>query len=42
MEPQGGGELLEFTKDEITYEDHDFPNLVVRRLMFTSKASKSD
>ncbi|RVW33880.1 hypothetical protein CK203_082948 [Vitis vinifera] len=28
MEPQGDGRLLEFTKEEVTYEDHDRPNLV--------------
>ena len=42
MEPQGDEELLELTEDEVTYEDHDFPNSVVRRSMLTLKASKSD
>ena len=42
MEPQGDGRLLEFTKEEVTYEDHDRPNLVVRRSMLTPKTSKSD
>ncbi|RVW58988.1 Transposon Ty3-I Gag-Pol polyprotein [Vitis vinifera] len=28
MESQGGEGLLEFTEDEVTYEDHDLPNLV--------------
>ena len=42
MEPQGDEELLELTEDEVTYEDHDFPNSVVRRSMLTLKVSKSD
>ena len=42
MESQGGGGLLEFTEDEVTFEDHDLPNLVVRHSMLTLKASKSD
>ena len=42
MEPQGDGGLLEFTKDEVTYEDHGLPNLVVRHSMLTPQASKSD
>ena len=42
MEPQGNEGLLEFTEDEVTYEDHDLPNLMVRHSMLTPKASKSD
>ena len=42
MESQGGEGLLEFTEDEVTFEDHDLPNLVVRHSMLTLKASKSD
>ena len=42
MKPQGDGGLLEFTEDEVTYEDHDLPNLVARRSMLAPKASKSD
>ena len=38
MEPQGNEGLLEFTEDEVTYEDHDLPNLMVRRFMLTPKA----
>ena len=42
MEPQGNGGQLEFMEDEVTYEDHDLPNLVLRRSILTPKASKSD
>jgi hypothetical protein len=38
VETQGGGGLLKFTEDEVTYEDHDLPNLVVRRTI-DSKSS---
>ncbi|KAI9174801.1 hypothetical protein LWI28_022863 [Acer negundo] len=41
-ETQDGGGLLEFTEDEVTYEDHDLPNLVVRHTMLTQRAVKDN
>ena len=37
MEPQCDRGLLEFIEDEVFCEDHDLPNLVVRRSMLTPK-----